>query len=121
MVKNYRKYSENLKRKVAQDYLSGKFSYSMGAELYGLPNKDVVKEFVKWYRKKGDMSILTPKSMDIKESQTVKSLQSRIEELEKKLSLSQLKIESLETMVDIAEQEFGLEIKKKFETEQSVN
>ena len=51
LVKTYRKYPENLKRKVAQDYLTGKFSYSMGAEIYGLPNKDVVKEFVKWYRK----------------------------------------------------------------------
>lgn len=121
LVKTYRKYPENLKRKVAQDYLTGKFSYSMGAEIYGLPNKDVVKEFVKWYRKKGDMSILTPNPMNAKESQTVKTLQYRIAELEKRLSLSQLKIESLETMVDIADKEFGLEIRKKFGTEQSVN
>lgn len=121
LVKGNRKYPENLKRKVAQDYLAGKFSYSVGAEIYGLPSKDVVKEFVKWYRKKGDMTILTPEPMDSKELQTVKTLQFRIATLEEKLSLSQLKIESLETMVDIAEKEYGVEIRKKSGTEQSVN
>ncbi len=66
LVKGNRKYPDNLKRKVAQEYLSSKFSYSIGAELYDLPNKGVVKEFVKWHRKKGDMSILTLNSMNSK-------------------------------------------------------
>jgi len=121
LVKEYRKYPENLKRKVAQDYLAGKFSYSVGAELYGLANKNVVREFVKWYRQKGDMSLITPPPMNVEESKSVNTLQNRLTELERKLSLSQLKIESLETMVDIAEKEYKIEIRKKCGTEQSVN
>lgn len=42
-------YPPSLKREIAQRYLNGEFSYAVAAEEYGLANKDVVKEFVKWY------------------------------------------------------------------------
>ena len=44
-------YPSELKREIAQRYLNGEFSYAVAAELYGLSGKEVVKEFVKWYRK----------------------------------------------------------------------
>lgn len=50
-VKDHRKYPPSLKREVARRYLAGEFSYRVAAEEYGLDNKDVVKEFVRWYRK----------------------------------------------------------------------
>lgn len=46
-------------------------------------------------------------------------LQSRIEELEKALSEEKLKVESLQTMIKVAEQEFNIGIRKKFGAKQS--
>lgn len=50
MCKNYNRYSNSLKRKIAKSYLSGEASYSILVEENGLRDKTVVKEFVKWYR-----------------------------------------------------------------------
>ena len=51
MKKNNR-YPIGLKRKIAKSYLSGEASYAVLAEENGLRDKTVVKEFVKWYRRK---------------------------------------------------------------------
>ena len=51
-VKNYNRYPNSLKRKVAKSYLKGEASYDVLAEENGLRDKTVVKEFVKWYRRK---------------------------------------------------------------------
>lgn len=50
-VKNYNRYPNDLKRKLAKEYLAGEASYGILAEEHGLANKGVVKEFVKWYKR----------------------------------------------------------------------
>jgi transposase len=47
------------------------------------------------------------------------TLQARIEELEIQLKHAELKSEMLETMIDLAEEEFKLDIRKKSGTNQS--
>lgn len=49
-TKSYSRYSVDLKRKIAKSYLAGEASYHILAEENGLKNKDVVKEFVRWYQ-----------------------------------------------------------------------
>ncbi len=44
-------YDPALKREIARRYLDNDFSYGVAAEAYGLPSKDVVKEFVRWYKR----------------------------------------------------------------------
>lgn len=123
--KNYRqKYDNNLKRRVGSEYLSGGYSYQDLAVKYDLLTSGVVREFVKWYRKNYDISVVNEKPLDEMseiEKNEVKVLQDRIHELEKKLSKSSLKIESLETVIDIAEREYKFAIRKKSGTERSVN
>ena len=51
-VKSRNRYSNSLKRKIAKSYISGEASYGVLAEENGLRGKSVVKEFVKWYRRK---------------------------------------------------------------------
>ena len=46
-VKNYNRYSNSLKRKVAKAYISGEASYAILAEENGLRDKTVVKGFEK--------------------------------------------------------------------------
>ena len=120
-VKIRQRYSDELKRKVAQEYLSGRFSYAVAAEEYGLANRGVVREFVKWYRNKRelgsenahtDMAKSKPDPTTPLDSAAV-ALQKQIKELEAALRLSNLKVEALETMIDIAEEQLHIDIRKK--------
>lgn len=121
-VKNYNRYPNSLKRKIAKSYLSGEASYAVLAEENGLRDKGVVKEFVKWYRRKLSEAPNFDKELVIEENVNVlseKELKLRVKELEKQLKRAELKTELLETMIDLAEEKFDLEIRKKFGTNQS--
>jgi len=126
-VKSRNRYSNSLKRKIAKSYLSGEASYGVLAEEHGLRDKSVVKEFVKWYRRKLSeepnfeaqhkeaLLMNQSKEADLSASE----LQARVKELEQQLKRSELKTELLETMIDIAEEQFNVEIRKKSGTNQS--
>jgi len=126
-VKSRNRYSNSLKRKIAKSYLSGEASYGVLAEEHGLRDKSVVKEFVKWYRRKlseepnfedQQQEVLLMKESK-EENLSASELQARVKELEQQLKRSELKTELLETMIDIAEEQFNVEIRKKSGTNQS--
>jgi len=117
-VKCRNRYPNDLKRKVALEYLSGRFSYAVAAEEYGLPGKDVVREFVKWYRRNNELSQTNDSTTMAKSKFTGSNpadsdLQKRIKELEAELQWSKMKVEALETMIDIAEEQLHIDIRKK--------
>jgi transposase-like protein len=117
------RYPEELKRKIAKDYLAGLASYAVLAEEHGLANKGVVKEFVKWYRRKYELSdenhYTMPEKKPSKSADEEQSLRQQIKELERKLAFSELKVESLETMIDLAEEQLKIDIRKKSGAKQS--
>lgn len=120
-VKRGNRYPDEFKRKLAQEYLSGRFSYAVAAEEYGLKDKSVVREFVKWYRKKCELSLIN-ESMPMKKvkpSPEELNLEERIKQLEADLRMSKLKVEALETMIDIAEDQLKIDIRKKSGTQRS--
>ncbi len=117
-VKTRQRYADDFKRKVAREYLSGRFSYTVAAEVYGLANKGVVREFVKWYRRNNELdSKHTPidmaKPKPVSTATSAADLQKQISALEAALQLSNLKVEALETMIDIAESQLQIDIRKK--------
>jgi len=119
--KSQNRYSEGLKRKIAKAYLNGEASYAILAEENGLRDKSVVKEFVKWYRRK----LVDEPNFEIKLdnkntelSLSKKELEAQIKELEKKLKYSELKTEMLETLIDLASEELKIDIRKKSDTKQ---
>jgi transposase-like protein len=121
--KRRNRYPEDLKRKIAKEYISGRASYGILAEEHGLRNKGVVKEFVKWYHRY--LAVDPPdinKMEEGLEKQDNKCDQSSKEkelaDLRKKLELSELKVEMLETMIDQAEAVLSIEIRKKSGTNQ---
>jgi transposase len=65
---------------------------------------------------KGGMSKKTPVVPPLRDDFEVQQLQKRIAELEKQLKDAELKAIAFSTMVDIAEQEFKIPIRKKFNT-----
>ena len=119
-----RKYPDELKRKIAKAYQSGQYSYGSLAEEYGLKDRTVVKEFVKWYhRQEGKLSVSEGNdSAQMKQNDSSLSgeqLLAELDQMRRKLSHAELKVEALETMIDLAEQEFSIAIRKKSGTQRS--
>lgn len=114
-VRNYTRYPEELKRKIAKSYLAGEASYRVLAEENGLNNKGVVKEFVKWYKaklaKEPNYELMPDKKQSPNKS--AEELAKENAELRRLLQLSELKSEGLETMIDIAEETLHINIRKK--------
>jgi transposase-like protein len=116
------RYPVSLKRKIAKSYLAGEASYAVLAEENGLRDKNVVKEFVKWYRRNLSSEPYIEMGKDTSQeepAESASSLQTQIKELKRQLKRAELKTEMLETMIDIAEEEFQLDIRKKSGTNQS--
>lgn len=107
-------YEESLKIVVARDYLTGNLSFQQVAEKYRLKDGDVVRWFVKWYNRHFDteLSVLncSPPS-GISPPVDVKNL-------EQELANANLKIAALEIMIEIAEKDLGIDIRKKRGTKQ---
>ena len=129
-VKSQRRYPIDLKRKIVKSYLEGEASYAVLAEENGLKDRHVVKEFVKWYRKEllkeremeGDKNLQYKASVDGKvEIGCNKELliPEELALLKQQLYEAKLKVEGLETMIDIAETTYKIAIRKKSGSKQS--
>lgn len=121
-TKSRNRYSNSLKRKIAKEYLSGKASYGILAEENGLRDKMVVKEFVKWYRHQLTLEpklALNSEILEKSSSLSERELVERVKLLEKQLDQASLKAEMLETMIDIAENQLNIDIRKKSGAKQS--
>ena len=129
-LKDQHRYPVDLKRKIAKSYLAGEGSYGILAKENGLKNGDVVREFVKWYCKE----LLKESEMSMKTTTSKKEQKGNLPEvssdnqlptmeefllLKQKLYESELKVEGLKTMIDIAEATFNIPIKKKSGSKQS--
>lgn len=118
------KYPEELKRKIAKAYESGHYSYGALALEYGFRDKGVVKEFVKWYHRQPEILVGTSVKdlVEMKQNDfelSADQLRRELEAMRRKLSHTELKVEALETMIDLAEQEFSIAIRKKSGTRRS--
>lgn len=121
-MKSRNRYPKSLKRKIAKEYLSGRASYAILAEENGLRDKTVVREFVKWYRHQLALEPELAQNSEILEKTTSLSEQElleRVKLLEKQLHQTSLKAEMLETIIDLAETELNIDIRKKSGAKQS--
>lgn len=113
-------YDESLKIAVARDYLTGNLSYSQIAEKYEIAGgRQAVRWFVKWYQENYHSELSKTNNSPPSGSEVVKNEQTPdFRELEKQLSDANLKIAALEIMIQIAEKDLGIEIRKKPGTKQ---
>ena len=118
------KYPTDLKRKIAKAYESGQYSYGFLALEYGLRDHMVVREMVKWYRRQEELVVdgLALESVEMKQNDLgldSEQLRLELDAMRRKLSHAELKVEALETMIDLAEREFSIAIRKKSGTQRS--
>jgi transposase-like protein len=117
------KYEFALMRKVVQDYLDGDQSLREVGERYNLPDRSV-SDWVQRYNKRQEPfnEVVSPLMPDQTQQQNDNQtdLQQQNAELLKKLEYANLKITGLEIMIDVAEEQLGIDIRKKPGAKQSV-
>jgi len=117
LINKRRRYSDDFKRSLVSDFEKGNYSVPQLERLHNIPNTTIYNWIYKFstFNEKGFRVI------EMKESSTTKlrQLEQRIKDLEQIVGRKQIKIDYLEKMIDIAKEEFDIDIKKKHNTPQS--
>jgi transposase-like protein len=117
LLRSPRKFTEDFKRKLVKEFEQGTMSVYQMSKLYSIATTQIYDWIYKFsiFNEKGSRIV------EMKDSQTtkLKELEQRVKELEQNIGQKQIKIEFLEKMIDLAKQEFNIDIKKNFATPQS--
>ena len=111
-------YEDALKIAVAREYLKGELGYNKLARKYNLPNEFTAAYFVKWYQASllAEQNLTPSPAADQGQQPPATSQEAA---LRKQLADAHLHIAALQTMIAIADKEFGISITKKPGTKQS--
>ncbi len=112
-------FSDVLKLRIIQEVVSGSISKEAAKRKYGIKGNSAISKWMCKFGYTGDpyQSTEVMKSKELSDDPA--GLRLRIKELEKALADAKLSSEAYSTMIDIAEQEFKIPIRKKFVTKQS--
>lgn len=109
------RYSPAFKRKIVEEIESGKFTVGEVRRIYDIKGSDTIERWLKKFGREHLLSrVIRVEMRDEKDK--LKELERQKRELESALAQAHLKILSLETMIDIAEDRFDIKIKKKSDT-----
>lgn len=118
LLQKSRTFSEEFKRVLVQDFESGKLSVGQLGRLHRI-NPQTIYKWIYKYSTVNERGVrIVEKSQS--STQKMKDQEKRIAELERALGQKQMKIDYLEKMMDLAKEEFDIDIKKNFNTSQSV-
>lgn len=116
-IKKNRRYSEEFKRQIVMEFESGRYSVPGLEKIYGICNASIYNWIYKYssYNEKGY------RIMEMKKSSTskLKEMEQRIKDLEQMVGQKQIKIEYYEKMLELAKEQFDMDLKKNFDTPQS--
>ena len=110
---NWKKYETSFRRWLVSEIELGHITLQHAQVKFNLPTRfDAV--FKIWQRKYSSKIHVALQAMTTEELTELTKLESRIKELETQLERAQIKNVLMESMVDIAEEQFKIEIRKKF-------
>jgi len=109
-----KKYSMAFKLKVVEEIEQGKMSIDKACKIYDIGGKNTIQ---KWMEKLGKGHLISKVvRIEMKdEKDKYKELQKEKKDLESALAQSQLKIIALESLLEAAEEEYGVDLKKTLE------
>lgn len=107
------KYENSFKIAVVREYLTSNLGYGLLAKKYNLSGPDVVRNFVRWYKKKYAENIQEENKANAMAPGDV-----TIKQALKQLKQANLKIAGLEMLLETAQKELGIDIIKKPGTKQ---
>lgn len=119
-------YSEEFKLKIVQEVLSGQLTKKEANEKYGIKGHSRISTWIKIYENKfgniiNNSYIGTDNSslMSEKEKAEFELLKQEYEKLKEQLSFASMRVIALETLIDVAEKELKINLRKKCSTKQS--
>ena len=107
------KYEASFRRWLVSEIELGRMSLAEARLRFKLPRHFDQLYKQHWQPKYSDQIHLSLSLMSAQERTEIKALEKRNKELEKQLELAQMKTVALNVMIDIAEQDYKLEIRKK--------
>ena len=110
---NYNDYEISFRRWLVSQIDAEKISFQEARDRFNLNPAEYPKILRRWQERYSDELHLSLHAMTSKERADNEALEKRIKELEKQLELAQMKNVALDTMIDIAEKDYKLEIRKK--------
>ena len=113
-LRSRRLFSEEFKKARVQEYEKGEYSVRELSRLFDIQTKVIYHWIYKYstYNKKGAIIV----EMKGSGKQKLKDYEKRIAELERALGQKQLSIDFLEKMIELAEEEYQIKIKKNSDT-----
>ena len=108
------KYEISFRRWLVAEIESGRMSLQEARIRFQLPLRFDSLYKVYWQPKYSDQIHLSLSLMSAEQRTNNKELEKRVKELEKQLELAQMKVVALNTVIDIAEKDYKLEIRKKY-------
>ncbi len=107
-----KQYETSFRRWLVQEIESGRMSWQEARSRFNLPFR-FDTTYKDWQKKYSEEIIVSLPLMTAEERINLKKLETRNKELEKQLELAQMRLTAVNTMIDIAEKEYKLEIRKK--------
>lgn len=113
-INSHRKFSEEFKRKLVDDFEKGAMSVPQMEREFGIGNSLIYR----WIYKYSTYNEKNIRIVEMKDSQTnrVKELEEKVKELERAVGQKQLMIDYLEKMIDMAKDTYSIDIKKNSNT-----
>lgn len=107
-----KRYETSFRRWLVQEIESGRMTWQEARARFKLPyHFDAT--YKDWQKKYSKEIIVSLPLMTAEERINLKKLETKNKELEKQLELAQMRLTAVNTMIDIAEKEYKLEIRKK--------
>ena len=110
---NYSDYEVSFRRWLVSQVDSGNMSLNEVRDRFQINQTELKRVFKRWQELYSDELHLSLKTMSSKDRADNGELEKRIKELENQLELAQMKNVALNTMIDIAEKDYKLAIRKK--------
>lgn len=107
-----KKFETSFRRWLVQEIESGRMSLQEARSRFQLPYF-FDQSYKEWQKKYSQEIVLSLPLMTAEERINLKKLEARNKELEKQLELAQMRLTAVNTMIDIAEKDYKLEIRKK--------
>jgi transposase-like protein len=116
-IRRRRVFSEDFKLKIIKSYESGEYSVPELEKIYDINNVSIYK-WIYQYSRYNEKNI---KVVELKDSQLnkIKELEERNKELERALGQKQMSLDYLEKMIELAKEQYNIDIKKNSNTPQS--
>jgi hypothetical protein len=115
---NYNDYEVSFRRWLVHQIDDGKMSLDEVRDRFHLNPQEYRRIISKWQKRYSDELHLSLSLMSSKERADNKQLEARIKELEKQLEYAKMKDIAMNTLIDVAETEFKISIRKKVGSKQ---